>query len=334
VVLCTYNGATYLEEQLASICDQDRRPEEIVICDDASSDGTWDLVEKFRRYSGLRVTAHRNPENLGFAQNFGQAIGLATGEIIFLCDQDDVWLPTKIGTYETAFVEHPGLAMVFSDAEIIDRTGTRMDQRVWARDIVAFTPDERREWLSVPGAAVERLIRRNVVTGSTMAFRSCYRSLLLPIPNWDEHGVPHDAWIALLLAAVAPTLPLAEIQSLYRLHRDQRLGLNDPQPRRTDQHDLVLTRVRSQLVLAAERLALHQDRYGASPEGLRTIQDKAQHLAERLSLHGSPIRRVGPVLREVRNGRYARFSSGYRSALLDLFPLTRELMALPDRWLR
>jgi len=333
VVLCTYNGVRYLDEQIASLVSQDRPPDEIVISDDHSTDGTWEKAQRFEHESELPVVVRRNPENVGFVRNFSEAIDLATGRIIFLCDQDDIWLPGKIGAYERAFMENPEVAMVFSDAAIIDESGNQTGQTAWASDIVAFTPAERRAWVSKHGASVERLIRRNVVTGSAMAFRSRYRPLLLPIPSWADHGVPHDAWIALLLAAVAPTIPLPQVYSLYRLHPDQRLGLNAPEARRRGQHDLVLSRARSQLLLSAQRLELCQDQFDMERDGLTVIQAKVQHLSERLRLHGSPLRRFGPVWRELRSGRYAKFSSGYRSAFLDLLPWTRELTAPSQRQL-
>ena len=113
--MCTYNGAEFLQAQLESILAQTRPPDEIVVCDDGSTDDTEAVL---KRFSGLVL--HLNKQNLGSVKNFEQAIGLCTGDIIALSDQDDVWREDKLHSIEQAFRKTPTAGLVFSDAEIVD----------------------------------------------------------------------------------------------------------------------------------------------------------------------------------------------------------------------
>ena len=107
VAMCTYNGANFLPAQLASISDQTRPPDEIIVCDDASNDETRALLERFARTSAIPVSLYFSDQNVGSVKNFERAIGLCTGDVIALSDQDDVWRADKLQLIENAFREHP-----------------------------------------------------------------------------------------------------------------------------------------------------------------------------------------------------------------------------------
>ncbi len=97
VAMCSYNGEKYIEEQIQSIVNQTVVPNEIVVCDDGSTDLTINILESLRKkYKDVEILIYRNKENLGYSRNFLQAIRKCRGDIIFLSDQDDVWLETKI----------------------------------------------------------------------------------------------------------------------------------------------------------------------------------------------------------------------------------------------
>ena len=96
VALCTFNGARYLSEQLASILGQSRRPDQIVVCDDGSEDGSLELATRMLEGSGIDHRVSRNPVRLGPSGNFAHALGSCEHEIVALCDQDDVWHPAKL----------------------------------------------------------------------------------------------------------------------------------------------------------------------------------------------------------------------------------------------
>src|SRR5258708_1747298 len=117
VALCTYNGARFLREQLESIAAQTHIPAELVACDDASTDDSFSILESFAKSAVFPVRLVRNEIRVGSTKNFEQAIGLCTGEIIALCDQDDVWLPEKLARIGEELARHRDAVMVFSDAE-------------------------------------------------------------------------------------------------------------------------------------------------------------------------------------------------------------------------
>jgi glycosyltransferase involved in cell wall biosynthesis len=208
VALCTYNGARYLQEQLDSIQSQSRLPDEVVICDDASQDDTRQLLDAFAQRAPFPVRLYFNEVNLGYTKNFEQAIGYCSGDVIVLCDQDDVWHPDKLQCIETAMGQDADAGLIFTDADIIDGDSQPLDYRLW--QCADFS--EQRLHLFSEGRAVEALINQNAVTGATMAFRSRFRDLVLPIPI----GGPliHDWWIALISTwASAPTAPACSRRS-------------------------------------------------------------------------------------------------------------------------
>lgn len=97
VAVCTYNGSRFLPEQLTSIAAQTRLPDEMVVCDDGATDATAEIIEKFARTAPFLVRFIRNSQNLGSTKNFENAIGLCTGDLIALSDQDDIWMREKLG---------------------------------------------------------------------------------------------------------------------------------------------------------------------------------------------------------------------------------------------
>ena len=108
VALCTYNGEPFLSAQLRSIAAQDRPPDELVICDDGSSDGSLEVIRGFARCSRIPTRVVVNDKNLGSTRNFEQAISLCQGEIVLLADQDDVWYPYKLRRIQEVFLRSNG----------------------------------------------------------------------------------------------------------------------------------------------------------------------------------------------------------------------------------
>ena len=96
VVMAVYNGEKYIEEQLMSILSQSIMPDELIIQDDGSSDSTTDKIQSITEKSDVSVKLIKNKENLGFSKNFITAISAASGEYIFLSDQDDIWKKDRI----------------------------------------------------------------------------------------------------------------------------------------------------------------------------------------------------------------------------------------------
>lgn len=119
VALCTFNGEKFLKEQLDSILSQDIPVNEIVICDDASTDGTQLILKEYESKFPILFCVFINAENLGYVRNFEKALSLCTKEIIFLCDQDDVWHHDKVSVITQYFTNHPETGIVAHNLELI-----------------------------------------------------------------------------------------------------------------------------------------------------------------------------------------------------------------------
>jgi glycosyltransferase involved in cell wall biosynthesis len=314
--MCTYNGARYLREQLDSIADQTRPADELVICDDGSTDATHAIIRDFAASVPFVVQFHINEQNLGSTKNFERAIGLCTGDFIALSDQDDVWLPEKLAELEVEFNRAPNPGLIFTDAEIIDEASHPAAYTLWEK--LPLPPAER-ERLRSP-RAIDELVAGATVTGATMAFRSRFKDLILPIP--DDLAIIHDAWIAILIAAVAEVLPFAKPLTRYRRHGTQQVGAKERMSQRGGLRDAVRRTNSYQEMIeigeqAHQRLAEHQDAYNTS-FALSILEARLEHLRARADLPAGMLNRVRCVFGELVSRRYHLYSNGFRSAVKDL----------------
>ena len=133
IAMATYNGTQYLQAQLQSFLDQTRKPDELIVTDDCSTDETETIVREFAKTAPFKVEFHRNEKNLGYCGNFNAALMRATGDLVFLSDQDDVWFPEKIEHMIGVAERHPEALVVMNDAaltdEVLEEVGlTKMGQ--------------------------------------------------------------------------------------------------------------------------------------------------------------------------------------------------------------
>jgi glycosyltransferase involved in cell wall biosynthesis len=217
VAMCTYNGSRFLPDQLASIASQTRLPDELVVCDDGSTDTTGKIVEEFSRSVSFPVRFVRNAANLGSTKNFDQAIGLCTGDLIALSDQDDIWLPEKLARQAEVLQGDPAMGGVFTEGDLVDDQARPIGKKLWSSH--SFTPQEQRSFQA--GGTTSVLLKRNVVTGATLMLRSDLRPIFLPIPT----GWVHDGWIAWMLTIYSKLGMIPEPLIQYRLHASQQVGV-------------------------------------------------------------------------------------------------------------
>src|ERR1700741_1533394 len=115
IALCTYNGARFLSQQLDTLVNQSYEPIEIIAVDDCSTDETFDILTEYAgRYPSFKI--YRNEVNLGFTENFEKAVKLCSGDLIALCDQDDLWDTKKIRLQVNAINGH---VLIYHDSEFI-----------------------------------------------------------------------------------------------------------------------------------------------------------------------------------------------------------------------
>jgi glycosyltransferase involved in cell wall biosynthesis len=193
--MSTYNGSRYLREQVESILLQLGPMDELVVVDDGSSD---DSVAVLQRLGDERIRLHCNDRNLGPIRSFERALGLAKGEIVFLADQDDVWLTGKVQAMVAAL---DGAELVVSDCHVVDQALGELHPSFFARQ------------RSGPGLL--RNLARNSFLGCCMALRRELLQFALPFPA----RVPmHDWWLGLIGQAFGRVVFLAQPLMLYRRH--------------------------------------------------------------------------------------------------------------------
>lgn len=318
VAMCTYNGAEFLPAQLESIATQSRQPDEIVICDDGSTDETQSVINEFVTRSSIRVNNTFNTQNVGSVKNFERAIQLCTGDIIALSDQDDVWREDKLQSIERAFERSDRIGLVFSDAEIVDEKLESQGRRMW--DEVGFDAHKRK--LLANGRALDVLLPGWTVTGATMAFRSNYKALSLPIPTNIQ--MIHDGWIALTIAAVADVVPINEPLIKYRQHERQQIGAPTRLPKAPKPHAREALKrsnpsaeLHTILETLEQRLTDHRTEFDCR-KALAFAAAYARHLDARANLPRRRLNRVPTILRELLTWRYHEYANGFKSAAKDL----------------
>lgn len=218
VAMCTYNGEKYIREQLMSIRNQTLRIDEIVICDDCSEDDTVEIIENLIRQYDLPIRLHINTWNHGFRKNFEQAICRCSGDIIFLSDQDDIWLPTKVETIIGYFNSNPDKEFVFTNAALVNAAGIpSYNQTLF--DVLGL--DKETLDLFDRGYELEMLSIYCRVTGATCALRASMMPYCIPLSNI----VAHDEMIAMASAFRNKIGYIAQCLIKYRQHGKQTIGL-------------------------------------------------------------------------------------------------------------
>ena len=283
--MSTYNGELYLPEQLDSILRQTRLPDEMVVCDDASSDATVALLKQFALIAPFPVKVVENEQNLGSTRNFVKTCSLCGGDLIALSDQDDIWLPERLELSENLLRAQPEAGLVFSDAEVMDAAGRQLPMRLWAQ--CSFTPRVQQQ-LRTDDRTLP--VRMRFVTGATVVFRAWLRDCFPVEPGWI-----HDEWLAAATALYADLLPAPDPMIRYRQHAAQQVG---PSTRAS-----MLQRLRQRgLMLADAKLAwtAHWQQLAQDAERTRTMCNR---------FAGQPLSPVGRA-RLVAYGTYADFQQG------------------------
>jgi glycosyltransferase involved in cell wall biosynthesis len=197
IAMATYNGEKYLQKQLDSFVNQTHQPYELVICDDGSSDRTIEILQKFKACTPFKVRIYENEENLGFAKNFEKALALCSGDIIFLSDQDDVWLPKKLERVRDEFLARPDIQLIINDGQIVH-------------------DDLRDTGLTILGQTRSvGLGDRAFLSGCCSALRSEFRDIVLPVPDCV---FVHDTWLHALGNSLNVRLVVDTPLQLYRRH--------------------------------------------------------------------------------------------------------------------
>ena len=214
VVLATCNGEKYLAAQLKSLEEQTLLPEELVVFDDCSVDGTVSVLHEFAKNAPFAAEIHENLSPLGAAQNFAAALAAAKGDYIAFCDQDDVWQKDKLRLAmevmqktETAAKGEP--VAVHTDLTVVDENLQTVQHSL------------HKSQLLPQNANLTNILAQNPAVGCTMLINKPLKKLMLPMP---KEAVMHDFWAAVLAAAAGKLVYVDTPMVLYRQHGKNCIG--------------------------------------------------------------------------------------------------------------
>lgn len=323
IAMATYNGEKYLKEQLDSFVQQTRQPDELVVTDDCSTDGTLGLLKTFAKTAPFDVAVHQNQRNYGYCGNFNQALMRTSGELVFLSDQDDVWFPQKVERMARAADDNPDVLVLMNDAALthanLSETGlTKLGQIKSA----GFGED-------------------SFVMGCCVAVRRDLLDLCLPIPE----GFPaHDNWVVGIADGMRRKRVIPEVLQYYRRHGENESQWLANRTSRVSRREVQWLEWKRHLATFLRKLADPKHAEEESQSSYEILREWARNACENgtgryaSDLHyfldqmdrrvnaltrREQIRRSGFVVRvrEVasasRDGTYKTFS-GWKSALRDL----------------
>ena len=199
VVMATYNGEKYIREQIESVVKQLSTDDELIISDDGSSDGTKLIIQEYvDRYENVKMI---DGPGKGVVENFSNAITKLTKDIVFICDQDDIWCDDKVETIKKTFEENKNIKVILHDAKVCDENGNIVSDE---------TIFEKRK--------AKHGVLRNIIFstyyGCCMAIRRDYIVSLLPLPE----NVLYDQYIGNCAEIDKCTLFVAKTLIYHREH--------------------------------------------------------------------------------------------------------------------
>ena len=197
VVLCTYNGADFLQEQIDSIINQTWKPIEIIISDDGSTDQTKEIILSYKDHPQIQIFFQE--KNLGPIKNVEFALRKTTGNFIAFSDQDDIWKPQKLETLYNAF---DNSLLVYSDSELVNEKGETLNKRL----------SDLRYMYS--GTDSKGFVFSNVVWGHAMMIKRELLQYALPIAE----NIPHDIWMAYVATVHGGINYIDKVLTFYRQH--------------------------------------------------------------------------------------------------------------------
>ena len=220
VALCTFNGELFLKEQLNSILSQTVLPTEIIICDDCSTDQTWQILTDYQSRFPQLFSLNRNNENIGYVKNFEKAMALCSGDLVFLSDQDDIWHPNKIEKIILFFKQNPQFTVLAHDLRLLAATNDQ--QTFW--DLKNFASEKTN--LSSEKLLEQILLNGNVFPGMSLAIRKSFLKNNLPLQKVDSIII-HDYELVIKALKANKFAILNNVLGFYRQHESQSIGYKE-----------------------------------------------------------------------------------------------------------
>ena len=216
ILMATYNGEKYLVEQIESLFGQTMNDFTLWIQDDNSTDSTWEILETYKNLFPDKINLLRNTTNMGARDSFLHMMANIKDEYVMLCDQDDVWLPTKIEVtlaklkeLEEKFLNDTPL-LVHTDLKVVDKTLKLLSP--------SYKKSTKRNYNRME---YRHVVTMNNVSGCTAMYNKALARYLTKPPSFC---IMHDFWLQLVAATFGKIDHVEEATILYRQHSDNALG--------------------------------------------------------------------------------------------------------------
>lgn len=213
ILMATYNGEKYIEEQINSILNQSYKNIRLIISDDCSNDNTREILKKLAS-KDERISLNLQEKNLGVVSNFEYLLNKVTSEIFMFADQDDIWKVFKVENTLKKMLETDS-DLVYTDLEVVDENLKTIHSSYW---MLKGLKNKIKKYNNF-----EALYLNNFITGCTMMVKSNWIQKVLPLPK-ESNYILHDYWIALLVAQNGNINYLDEATIKYRQHSDNSVG--------------------------------------------------------------------------------------------------------------
>lgn len=320
VGMSVYNNARYLEAQLDSVLAQTVLPDEIVICDDCSTDPkVKELLVAFESACPVECRIYYNEENLYIPKNIEKTIALCNGDIIIRCDSDDIWEPTKIERIKQAFYEDEFVVYVFHDSAVIDQDSNLIGNS-WIKQ-QNFLKQMR---LDTDGFLVNVIEKTLYPFGMSIAFRRSLTDHLFPFCLAD------DFWIALVAPLFGKVAYIDETLAQYRRHSMSASRETPHEPHGNKLSNICNTIHQMKSVPKAKYFhypihtlngfCIYQERFSAmlSPTVSMSLQEMTSYYdGLRRAVEDSSLKGIVSLIKLYQTGLYQKFRGNVKTLIMD-----------------
>ena len=223
VAMAVYNGEKYIVEQLDSLKNQSTQPDEIIICDDGSVDGTCSIIETYRKENPeLPISLFKNEKNVGYRLNFKNALAKTSGDYIFLCDQDDIWFENKIHDMIQIMRTNKKIRVLASSFVYMDQDGRQYSTKpIWgmSNNNLYIRPVKENDLVCIP---FDDYFTRNFFQGTSLLIR---KEIKDEIVKHFTDRIHHD-WLINLTGAKYNGMYFWNVPLFaYRIHEKNAVGI-------------------------------------------------------------------------------------------------------------
>lgn len=315
VVIATYNGEKYLQDQLLSIIRQSVPPNEIILSDDGSKDDTLKKAREIFKANKIKYQIITNDGEHGVVGNFTNAVIHASNNIIFTSDQDDKWVENKAETILKIFEREKAVQLVFTDGYLVDSALKPLGSSMWKAVGITENKIRDKDWFNI-------LIKNCVVTGATMAFKKPLYMENLPIPQeWL-----HDGWLAWMALTKNALVGLPEKLIFYRQHTANVVGM---QPKKSFYKRFYNWIISTKNITQVRKIRYNRYRVLEERQGSHFNEKEHKRLKECIifwkTLNEFPERSIMSNLKHATylliRGAYHRYYTGIRGYLRDILSI-------------